>query len=400
MNLKNKTTAGTLIPKLAWRNLMGAGLRTWLNVLVLSLSFFAIIAIQGLLEGMNRQTAQSMIDVIYGNGQYWSSAYDPYDPLTLEDAHQKLDENLRRMIQNGEATAILTVQGNMYPSGRIKPILINGIAPDQNVLSIPTGFLKDDEADIPALIGNRESESSGLKVGDYVTVQWRDVNGTYDARDVRIVQVMQTTVQNIDNGQIWIPLERLQELTGMPDEATIVVVGKNILNPPEISGWELKNLDFLLKDLNDLIRSKSVGSSLLYLILLFLAMLAIFDTQVLSVFRRRKEMGTIMALGMTRPQVIRLFTLEGALHGVLAAVLAAIYGIPLLSWLARTGWTLPETTDSYGFAIGEKLFPAFSAGLVLGTTLLVLIVTTVVSFLPTRKISHLKPTDALRGRMT
>ena len=101
-------------------------------------------------------------------------------------------------------------------------------------------------------------------------------------------------------------------------------------------------------------------------------MLAIFDTQVLSIFHRRREMGTLMALGFTRGQVIGLFTLEGMLNGVLAALVAAVYGIPLLAWMARTGWALPGDTDSYGFAIGERLFPSYSVGLVAGTTLLVL----------------------------
>ena len=36
----------------------------------------------------------------------------------------------------------------------------------------------------------------------------------------------------------------------------------------------------------------------------------------------------------------------------------------------------------------------------LGTTALVLVVTTIVSYLPTRRIAPLKPTDALRGRLT
>ena len=149
-----------------------------------------------------------------------------------------------------------------------------------------------------------------------------------------------------------------------------------------------------------MVQSKSIGASILYTILILLAMLAIFDTQVLSIFRRRKEMGTLMALGLTRFKLIQLFTLEGALHGVLAAIVAAVYGIPLLTIFAKKGWAMPDVTDSYGFAIGEKLFPSYSIGLVVGTTLLVLIVTTIVSFLPTRKIARLKPTDALRGKMT
>ncbi len=61
-----------------------------------------------------------------------------------------------------------------------------------------------------------------------------------------------------------------------------------------------------------------------------MAMLAVFDTQVLSIFRRQKEIGTYVALGMTRGQVVKLFTIEGAMHSVLAALVGAVYGIPLL----------------------------------------------------------------------
>ena len=149
-----------------------------------------------------------------------------------------------------------------------------------------------------------------------------------------------------------------------------------------------------------MVASKMAGSTVVYTIFLLLAMLAIFDTQVLSIFHRRREIGTLMALGFTRTKVIGLFTLEGMLNSVLAALVAAAYGIPLLSWIARTGWALPGDTDSYGFALGERIFPTYGAGLVAGTTVLVLLVTTVVSFLPARRIAKLKPTDALRGRTT
>jgi ABC-type lipoprotein release transport system permease subunit len=128
-------------------------------------------------------------------------------------------------------------------------------------------------------------------------------------------------------------------------------------------------------------------------------MIAIFDTQVLSIFRRKKEIGMLMALGLTRYKVMQLFTIEGALHSLLAAVVGALYGIPLLGYIARVGWTLPENADTYGFAIGEKLFPMYGAGLIIATTAIVFVITTIVSFLPTRRIAQLKPHDALRGRL-
>lgn len=389
-----------LILKLALKNLLGAGLRTWLNVIVLSFAFFTIIFNQGFLKGMNEQLTVSMIDAEYGGGQYWHQNYDPYDPFKLQDAHGEIDEKVTTMAEEGNAAPILITQGSIYPGGRMRPVLIKGIEPGQQVLSIPTNSLNITGVDMPVLIGNRMSGSSGLKVGDYVTVQWRDVNGTFDAIDAKIVQVMNTSVPTIDNGQIWVPLERLQALTSMENEATIIVVRKEIENVESITGWQFKDQGFLLNDITEMVKTKSVGSTILYLVLLSLAMLAIFDTQVLSIFRRRKEIGTLMSLGLTRLKIIQLFTLEGALNGVFAAILGTIYGYPLLYNLAKKGWAMPEIADTYGFAIGNRLFPAYSAGLVLGTTLIVFIVTTVVSYLPTRKIAKLKPTDALRGKLT
>jgi ABC-type lipoprotein release transport system permease subunit len=245
------------------------------------------------------------------------------------------------------------------------------------------------------------AEAAGLAKGDTVTVRWRDARGAYDARDLTIVEVMRTNVQSIDEGQVWMPLEALREMAVLPGQATLVTLAKDVPPAGAVPGWELKDLDFLLKDLRDLIQAKSVGASIFYSILMFLAMLAIFDTQLLSIWRRRKEIGTMMALGITRRRLVALFTLEGALNGVFAGLLGAVWGIPLLSAFAKNGLTISgEQADSFGMAIGAGLYPVYGAGLVLSTTLLVFAVTTVVSYLPARKISRLKPTDALRGRMS
>jgi len=389
-----------MIPKLAFRNIYGAGLRTWLNVIALSFSFVAIIFLQGLYNGMNDQIEKATVDAQYAGGQYWQKDYDPYDPLTLDDAHGKIPVNLQKLVEDKKAITILIRPATIYPNSRFQNALLKGIAPDQTVLSIPASALITSEETIPALIGSRMSKSTGLKIGDYVTVRWRDTNGTFDADEIRIVEVMKTDVSEIDNGQLWIPIEIMREMMAMPDEATIIVLEKGSQFSEKIDNWNHKDLKFLLRDLRALFLSKSIGGSIFYTVLLLLAMLAIFDTQILSIYRRRKEMGTLMALGMTRFKLIQLFTLEGAMHAVLAALVAAVYGTPLLIYVATTGYGLPDAADSFGFAMGNRLFPTFTAGLIVGTTVLVIIVTTIVSYLPTRRIAKLEPTDALRGRFT
>lgn len=389
-----------IIPKLALKNIYGAGLRTWLNVIALSFSFVAIIFLQGLYNGMSDQVEKATVDAQYAGGQYWENDYDPFDPLTLNDAHRKIPDELQKLISEKEAMLILIRQATIYPNGRFQNALLKGIAPEQNILSIPSSVLAPNTESIPALIGSRMAKSTGLKIGDNVTVRWRDANGTFDADEIKIVEVMKTDVSDIDNGQLWIPIEKMRAMMAMPDEATIIVLEKGSQFKTKVDHWQRKDLEFLLQDVRALFLTKSIGGSIFYIVLLLLAMLAIFDTQILSIFRRRKEMGTLMALGMTRSKIIQLFTLEGAIHAVLAAVVAAAYGLPLLIHYATTGFGLPQAADSFGYAMGNRIFPMFTAGLVIGTTLLVLIVTTIVSYLPTRRIAKLKPTDALRGKMT
>jgi ABC-type lipoprotein release transport system permease subunit len=139
---------------------------------------------------------------------------------------------------------------------------------------------------------------------------------------------------------------------------------------------------------------------MIYGLLLIIALLAIFDTQVLSIFRRQKEIGTYIALGMTRWRVVWIFTIEGSAHSILAIILGSLYGIPLMELAHRYGIPLPTSVDSYGITIADRIFPAYSIGLILSTVLLVVISATIVSYFPARRISKLSPTDALKGKIS
>lgn len=385
--------------KLAYRNLVGAGLRTGLNVIVLSIAYVLVIWHQGLLRGWDRMAKRDMIDWEIGGGEYWHEKYDPYDPFSIQEGHSPLPAALRFEAEKGGATPILVSQATLYPQGRMQIILLKGIDPRQRVLKIPSDMLRLESGEIPAIIGSRMAANSRLRTGDRVTVRWRDAHGAYDAADLHVVSVFKTHVQTVDMGQVWIPIERMRAMFSMPGEATMVVLSKD--NRMEIAapGWTRKSLDFLLADIEGIIKRKSIGGSILYVMMMLLAMLAIFDTQVLSIFRRQKEIGTHMAMGMTRGQVVRLFTVEGAMHGILAALLAALYGIPLLGTLAVKGWKLPQAADNYGLVIAQRIFPVYGFGLVLGTVIVILITTTIVSYLPARRISKMNPTDAIRGKI-
>jgi putative ABC transport system permease protein len=385
--------------KLAFKNLIGAGLRTWLNVIVLSFSFVLIIAGRGILVGWDRQAKNDMTDWEIGGGQYWNENYDPYDPFTLTDAHAAIPQEFIQEISSGDMVPVLITQGTIFPEGRMQSILIKGINPEQTLLELPTHKLDTVVGAVPAIIGNQMANSNRLKVGDYVTIRWRDAHGTFDATEIFITAIFITNVPTVGASQVWIPLDRLQSMVLLPGEATILTFGDREKERAVPEHWTLMTHQALVSDIDEMIKTKSVGQSVLYGILMLLALLAIFDTQVLSIFRRQKEIGTYVALGYTRGQVVGLFTIEGAMHSILAAVVGAIYGIPFLAWFAKNGISLGMSSEDFGVAMAETMYPVYSGALVIGTTLVVLMATILVSYWPSRKIAKMNPTEALRGKI-
>lgn len=380
--------------KLAYKNLMGAGLRTWLNVSVLSFCFIVIVFYSGFINGWQKQGRLDAVNWEYGNGQLYHANYDPYDVFTLQNAHGALPKT-----QSENLTPVLIQQATVYPNGRMNPTLIKGIPVNQNVINLPIGLLAKSDAKIPVLIGKRMAEASKLSNGDNVLLRWRDKNGTYDAANITIAGVFDSDVATIDNGQIWMALDKLQEMTSLINETTLFIANEQY-KPQQNTEWEFQPLDKLLKDFDSAVQAERIGSVVISSVLLAIGLLAIFDTQVLSIFRRQKEIGTYIALGMTKYQVLKIFTVEGGMYSIFAGIVGIAIGTPLFYYTSSQGINLGNLTEGMGARMASIIYPTFSIALILGTLLVLVFSATLVSFIPAHKISKMNVINALKGKIS
>ena len=379
---------------LAYKNLMGAGLRTWLNAGVLSFAFIVIIFYNGLIDGWNQQAKVDGINWDWGYGHLVNDNYDEFDAFSIEEGHGQLEQSKQKNL-----TPILIRQGNIYPNGRLMSIRIKGIDPNQKTLYIPSEILTQSNAQYPILVGQRMANAAKIKIGDQILMRWRDKNGTYDAATVTVAGIFETTVPFVDGGQIWISIDKLWKMTLLQNHTTYFVANEQY-KPQIIEGWSFENQEYLMREQTKLINTKKIGGSILYGVLMLLGLLAIFDTQVLSIFRRQKEIGTYIALGMTRWQVVRMFTAEGGMYSVFATVLGAIYGTPILWYLSVKGIGFGTDGSDIGIIMANKMYPIYGIGLILFTILAVILSATIVSFLPARKIARMNPVEALKGKIS
>ena len=396
--------------KIAIKNLIGARLRTFLNVFVTSISFFVILFISGMYDGMRQYAKQTTIDTEIAGGSYWHPNYDPLDPMSFEESHSPIPDNVKNLIDSKEAFPILVSQASIYPNGRMMPVIMKGIPPEQSIINMegnntdkvnPTKMLANqDEIEIPVLIGSGMAEKAQLKEGDTFTIRWLDSEKTYDAMEGTVIHIMNTENFKLDIGTIWIPIKTAQSMLEIEDEATYVTYNKNIEQLKNSGDWLHRDVNYLISDIEAAIEADKPGNQILFMILLSLTAMGIFNAQVLSIFRRGREIGTLMALGMTRSRVVGLFTLEGALNSFLATAMTVIVFGPVLWYFGEKGIPLPMNYSEMGLMIAKRLIPVYSVGLILTTTILIAIIVLLVSYLPSRKISKMKPTDALRGKIT
>ena len=388
-----------MLIKIALKNLLGARLRTILNVFVTSFSFFVILLMSGMYDGMLQHAKNVTIDTEIAGGAYWNPNYDPLDPMSFEDAHSIIPNEIKSLVDQQKAFPVLVSQVSIYPGGRIMPAILKGIPPNQNIVKMPTQSLNGfNDGTIPVLIGKGMAQNTKLNVGDSFTIRWLDINSTYDADEGTVVYIMDTENFKLDMGHIWIPLDIAQSMLAMEDQATYVTYEKGLTEVNNKADWTIRDVDYLVQDMEAIIEADKPGAQIMFMILLALAAMGIFNAQVLSIFKRGREIGTLMALGMTRLRVVALFTLEGGLNAILSAVATLIIFGPILWYFGTSGIPLPIDYTEMGLIMAKRLIPVYSIGLILSTMILVSIIVLIVSYMPSRKISNMNPTDALRGK--
>lgn len=121
--------------------------------------------------------------------------------------------------------------------------------------------------------------------------------------------------------------------------------------------------------------------------------LSIYNILVMGVLERTGEIGTLMALGHKRNNILVLFVCEGLALGAVGGLLGSLVGSGLGAWLSYVGIPMPPPPGMDIAYVGEILL---SWRLVLGALVIAVLTTFVASLYPAWKASHMTIVDALR----
>ncbi|MCD4651660.1 MAG: ABC transporter permease, partial [Candidatus Cloacimonetes bacterium] len=269
-----------MIVRLAFKNIIGSGIRTWSNVSIIAIVFFLILWTMGIFVGWIGTAYRCTKAWEISGGQYISDNFDRYDSFSYDDGHSDIPPELQLAISSGEAVPVLVSAATIYPNMRMRSVLLKGISANQNIIEFPSAkFAEYTGNAIPIILGRFQAKNWGIAPGESMMMRWRDANGAFDATEVELIAIIDSKVPAIETGQVWMDYDKLLQVKQLSNQATIIVMKDTPEKLIESKVWKFHTPAVLLIDLRNITIQKVSGAVLIFILLLFLAMIAIFDTQ-------------------------------------------------------------------------------------------------------------------------
>ena len=156
----------------------------------------------------------------------------------------------------------------------------------------------------------------------------------------------------------------------------------------EVSTW-MEVMPFL----RDMTNRLDIILRFISAVLFFLVVFGVVNTMLMNVYERVREIGTLLAIGWRRRNILALFVLEAAVLGVVGGAIGAAIGLGAALWTSRVG--IPLTPPGAAFEQLIRPIPDTTIALIafgaaaLGATLAALG--------PARRAAKMNPVDALRS---
>ncbi len=259
----------------------------------------------------------------------------------------------------------------------------------------------DDPAGI--IVGKGLAENLGVRVGEVIVLLANTSAGGLNATEVRVRGTFSTVTKAYDDAALRLPISTAQKLLRVSGahawvlllddtrhtESTVESLRKHLdgKSLEIVPWWQLA--DFYNK--SAALMSRQVG--VIKIIIAVLIILSISNTLLMSLMERTGEIGTSMALGVTRMQVLRQFLTEGLVLGALGGIAGAVIGSVLGAVISAIGFPVPPPPGmAREFPGGIRItLPLVTDAFVLAVT-----ATLAASVYPAWRASRLTIVDALR----
>ncbi len=319
-----------IISRLAWRNLWRNYRRTSIMLAAIVVGVWAMIFMTALMRGMVDDMVKDGITVLPGHVQIHHSAYR--DDPTISNVIAPPDGELLEVLSRPEIVAWATrvkVPAVISSERDTRGVTLVGIEPEREreisfvANDLTEGRYLESRADRGLVVGRKLVEDLETGLGKRVVIMSQDQENQIADRGFRIVGIFESKLVQYEEGYVFAGEGAIQDLLGVGDAVSEVAIlgtdyrdveglhrliadaaGPNV----DVSPW------FELDSYLGSMLAVMDGFVIVWIVVVFLALsFGLVNTLVMAVFERVREIGLMLALGMTPRNILSQIVAEAVL---------------------------------------------------------------------------------------
>jgi len=401
-----------MILKLSWKNIWRSKLRSLVVIGSIIMGIWAMIFGNGFMNGFIVSYMANTINHDISHIQVHNPEFkkDQEVQFSVTDGNLKA-ENMRSWEGVKGATTRTLVTGMISSPRKASGVQIRGIdIGNEAVVTrldslIGEGTYFEGIKRNPVVIGRKLAENLQVSEKSKVVLTFNDANGTLTQVSGRVVGIIKSASLSLSEGYVFMRQEDLSRQLGNEggvheiavllepqiDPVSIVSRYNNEYEGDLVETWE--------EIAPQLAYMQDIYGSMLYVlmgIILTALVFGIINTMLMAVLERMKELGMLMAVGMTKIRVFLMIMIETIYLGVVGAPLGLLLGWATISYLNHDGVDLSAYSEGLeAFGYDSILYPYVADEVYLIVTIGVFITAFVGAIYPALKAIRLKPVEAL-----
>ncbi len=389
--------------------------RTVITALSVFIASFIVIVVMAFMYTVIGNMAENEKLYCLGDIRIRNEKFTKYESLMPVQFYvenlSRTEEEILSVPSVERVTAQTSLYGAVYQDGKTTSTTVIGASADAVFFS-DEAVINEGRLPVPgekeAAVTVRFLSQFGLSVGDTVTLLFSTVDGGSNALKVKITGSVSYLNAEYNSSLVILPIDTLSKAVHMDDGALEILVylssgadsaraleeieeklsGRGL----EVKSYESISLMASMKIVYDIMMDAII------VLFFFIASTLVFNTMMMSVLERRKEIATLVALGFSRGAVILLFVLEGVIISSIGAALAAVLGKVTVTVFHYTGLdlTLFGADAVEGWSFPSILYPELSGGKYILVMIIEIAVAAAAAFLASGRIRRMEVAEELR----
>jgi putative ABC transport system permease protein len=416
------------IVQIALRNVVRHKRRALITAITMMAGIGVFIAVDSLMNGMDRLSVDNMINLSESSVKVFTSAYyADRKALPLDDAIPDPTALAGTISEDPRVSAItrrtefLARLGNYRDSVPVVGTVVDPVT-DPKVFSL-TDYISGSyfsssaqtggSPDRRIILGAELARKLGVTVGDTVVLSAATRYEASNADDFTLIGLLSTSDPVLNQSTIFITYaaaDDFLDLGGLATELDVRMVHRVNLSDTAADAASLAaaikkqnpdlapySFDQLAQGFLTLLKQKRAGSILIIFIILLIAAVGIMNTVLMSVYERIREVGVLKAMGFRSREVVWMFILEGLFVGLLGSLMGAALGGILDALLVFIGFPLDKMAGSLGSGIPfwGRLYGEWNPGAMIFAVIFGVVIALIAAVIPARKAAKMTATDAL-----